>query len=182
MQRRLLSVLAIMTVAGPAAAAPPSYAKQVKPFFARYCLECHSGEDPEGSLDLETFKGLTEGGAHGAVLQPGKADASRMVRMLEGKTTPSMPPKKKPQPKAEEIALLRAWIDAGAKDDTDSATVTLPTIAPKHGAAPPVTALAYDPDGKTLAAGGYKEVALVDPHKGEITRRLTGLPAEVTAL
>ncbi len=154
----------------------------MKPFFARYCIECHSGEDPDGSLNLETFKGLGEGGAHGPVFLAGKADVSRIVRMVEGKTKPSMPPKKKPQPKAEEIALLRSWIAAGAKDDTDALAVSLPPVAPRHGVAPPVTALSYHPDGKRLAAGGYKAVAFVDPIKGEVTGRLTGLPAEVTAI
>jgi hypothetical protein len=182
MNARSLTVVLLLTFVGPSAAAPPSYAKQVKPFFARYCVECHSGEDPDGGLSLETFKGLAEGGTNGLVFQPGKADASRIVRMVEGKAKLTMPPKKKPQPKADEIAVLRAWIDAGAKDDSAALKVVLPPIAPRHGAAPPVTALAYHPNGKTLAAGGYKVVALIDPLKGELTARLTGLPAEVTAL
>jgi hypothetical protein len=183
MTARPLAVLSILTLGtASVAGAPPSYAKQVKPFLARYCVECHSGEDPDGGLNMETFKGLSEGGAHGPVFVAGKADTSRIVRMVEGKTTPSMPPKKKRQPKPEEYAVLRAWIDAGAKDDTDAAIVTLPPLAPKHASAPPVTALAYHPDGKTLAAGGYREVTLIDPQKGEVTGRLTGLPAEVTAL
>ena len=181
--RRLAALIVLALTANPAAAAPPSFSKQVKPFFARYCVECHSGEDPDGGLNLESFKGLSEGGEKGAVFQAGKADTSRIVRMVEGKTKPSMPPMKKPQPKPAELAVLRAWIDAGAKDDSGTATVAvLPPVAPKHGAAPPVTALAYHPDGKTLAAGGYKEVAFVDPLKGDVTGRLTGLTAEISAL
>ena len=164
---RLFAALALLSFAGSVTAAPPSYARQVKPFFARYCVECHSGDEPESGLDLESFKGLIAGGDHGPVFEVGKADASRIVRMVEGKTKTPMPPKKKPQPKSEEIALLRAWIDAGAKNDTSTAVVTLPPIAPQHPALPPVTALAYHPDGKTLAAGGYKEVLFVDSQKGD---------------
>ncbi len=182
MNARHFAIVALLLLAPPAIAAPPSYAKQIKPFFARYCIECHSGEDADGGLNLETFKGLLDGGNHGVVLHAGKADDSRMVRMVEGKTKPPMPPKKKRQPKADEIALLRAWIAAGAKDDSAAVTVTLPPIAPLHRVAPPVTGLAYRPDGKILAAGVHREVIYVDPHKGEVIRRLTGLSADVSAL
>src|SRR4051812_20204077 len=86
---------------GPLSAAnaePPSYARQIKPFFAKYCLECHTGKDAESGFDLTTYKGLLAGGDHGTVLAPGKADESRIVRMVEGKTKPAMPPKKAKQP------------------------------------------------------------------------------------
>ena len=48
----------------------------------------------------------------------GKPDDSWLVLTCEGKGWP-MPPKKwKKQPKAEEVARVRAWIAAGAKDDS----------------------------------------------------------------
>src|SRR6516165_8855536 len=95
---------------------PPSYAHQVKPFFAKYCLECHTGKDAESSLDLSTYKGLLAGGDHGPALTPGKPDESRIVRMVEGKSKPAMPPKKAKQPQVDEVNVVRAWIAAGAKE------------------------------------------------------------------
>src|SRR5436309_9564888 len=107
----LFAGLALCLTAAPLAAQQaPSYAKQIQPFFARYCLECHSCQEPEGGLNLESYKSLFQGGEHGTVLTPGKPDASRIVRMVEGKGKPSMPPKKARQPKPEEVALLRAWV------------------------------------------------------------------------
>ena len=47
---------------------------------------------------------------------------------------------------------------------------------------PPVTAIAYHPDGKFLAAGTYKEVALIDPAKGDVLGKLSGQSHRVTAL
>ena len=76
------------------AAETPSYSKQVRPFFSRYCLECHNAKDDQGGLDLESYAAMLEGGQHGPVLVAGKADASRMVGMVEGKLKPAMPPKK----------------------------------------------------------------------------------------
>src|SRR5262245_21511116 len=51
------------------------------------------------------------------------------------------------------------------------------------GAPPPaVTALAFHPEGKLLAAGSYGEVALIDPAKGEVIGKLPGQTQRVTAL
>ena len=87
-----------------AISSPPSYAKHIKPLFGRYCLECHHGEEPKGGLNLETYKSLSEGGDNGAVLTPGKAAASRIVRLVEHKDKPFMPPKKAKQPRPDEVA------------------------------------------------------------------------------
>jgi WD40 repeat protein len=161
---------------------PPSYARQVKPFIARYCLECHSGEEPKGKLSLENVKAMLKGGGNGIVLAPGKPDESWIVTQVEHKRKPFMPPKKERQPKASEIAVLRAWVLAGAKDDSAEVVGTIPDIKPRVPVAAPVSALAFRPDGKLLAAGGHKEVILIDPTSGDVAHRVTGLPAKVTGL
>src|SRR5262245_43270939 len=46
----------------------------------------------------------------------------------------------------------------------------------------PVTALAYAPDGKLLAASGYREVLFVDVAGGDVATTLANLPGPVTAL
>src|SRR5437588_11210659 len=116
---RATSVLASLLViallsANAHAQQPPSYAKQVRPLLARYCLECHNATKLEGGLNLESYKTLREGGGRGDVVVPGKAADSRLVLMVEGKLKPTMPPKKATPPKPEEIAILRAWVEAGA--------------------------------------------------------------------
>ncbi len=162
-------------------AEPPSYTKQINPFFSRYCVECHTHEEAQGGLNLETYKSLLQGSENGAVLTPGKADASRIVRLVEHKDKPFMPPKKAKQPGPEEIALLRAWIDAGAKEDA-AVRITVPEIRPKAPVAPPVAALAYHPGGQTLAAGGRGTVYLFDAITGDLQGKLEGLHPQVTAL
>src|SRR5262249_13799951 len=178
-----LAILSLLGAGGELAAQPsPSYAKQVKPFLARYCSECHSGTEPDGGFNLETYKALLQGGAEGAVLVPGKPDESRMVLMVEGKKKPTMPPKRAKQPTPEEAAVLRAWVAAGAKDDGGAAGVTLPVIKPRAPVAAPVTALAYRPDGKRLAAALHQGVAFLDPQNGEPTGKLQRAVPNVTAL
>ncbi|HEY7154558.1 MAG TPA: c-type cytochrome domain-containing protein [Gemmataceae bacterium] len=162
-------------------AEPASYAKQIQPFFTRYCSECHNSDEPKGGLNLETYKALREGGDDGVVLTPGKADASRIVRLVEHKEKPFMPPKKAKQPRSEEIALLRAWIDAGAKED-GAVRIAVPDVRPKKSVAPPVAALAYHPAGPMLAAGGRGVVYLFDAATGELQGKLDGQYPRVTAL
>src|SRR4051812_32168174 len=85
---------------------PPSYVKHIRPFFAKYCLECHSANKPKGGLNLETFKSLMEGGKRGEAIAPGDADQSLLVRTVEGDFKPTMPPKKSKQPPAKDVKLL----------------------------------------------------------------------------
>jgi WD40 repeat protein len=181
-RRFALLSLAVVATAAPVAAQTPSYAKQIKPFFARYCLECHAGDEAEGGLNLETYKGLLEGGGRGKALVPGKPDESLLVRLTEGKAKPAMPPKKAKQPPAAEVALLRAWIAAGAKDDSAGIHIALPDIRPKAPVAPPVTAVAYRPDGKLLAVGSHKATVLIDVATGDEVGKLTGLAERVSAV
>jgi WD40 repeat protein len=43
----------------------------------------------------------------------------------------------------------------------------------------PVTTLAYSPDGKTLAVGGYRVVRLLDAATGEVTKTAVGCADQV---
>jgi hypothetical protein len=175
-------LVALILVPAAVEAAPPSYARQIKPFFGRYCLQCHNRHDAAGGLDLQTHAALVAGGDKGPVIVPGKADDSRMVGMVEGKLKPHMPPKKAQlQPAADEVALLRTWVDAGARND-GAVEVVLPSIKPRTAVAPPVAAVAYHPDGKLIAAGGRQEVRVLDVATGDVKWRLPGLEARVTCL
>ncbi len=179
----LASALLVFGVAPAFSEEAPSYAKQVKPFLAKYCVECHNPSKARGDLDLSTIKGAYKGGQNGPSFVPGKPDQSLIVTLAEGKDNPIMPPKNaRTQPTKTEVALLRGWIAGGSKDDSGSTTVTLPEITPKDAKPAPVAALAYRPGSKPLAAGGQNEVILIDPATGNIMSRLSGQTGKVSAL
>src|SRR5207249_11335960 len=96
-------------------AAAPDFNTHVAPIFKKYCNGCHNADEKEGGLILESFDAALKGGKRGAAIVPGKSDLSRLVLSLEKKVKPVMPPEGNEGPKTDEIAILRAWIDAGAK-------------------------------------------------------------------
>ena len=71
----------------------------------------------ESGLRLDLKKRALEGGDSGAVIKPGKSADSRLVLLVSGldKETGPMPPEGKGKSlTAEQIGLIRAWIDQGA--------------------------------------------------------------------
>jgi WD40 repeat protein len=170
---RVLNVLTILLMVGaqvtqlrgqtPSSKNPsPDFAKDVLPIFESNCLRCHSAAAQKGDLILDAHEDLLQGGRHGAAIVPGNADKSRLVGMMEGRLEPRMPPKS--TMRAEDIAVVRAWIDAGAKDSPGAAIALdarVPRIAPAHALSPAVYSLAWTADGGTLLVPGYREVRRV---------------------
>ncbi|MBI3881465.1 MAG: DUF1549 domain-containing protein [Verrucomicrobia bacterium] len=101
----------------PAASGAVDFAKDIQPIFANNCFKCHGTEKQKGGLRLDLKQGALEGGDLGAVIVAGKATESKLLHLvakLDGET--QMPPSgegRKPLTR-EQIAKLRAWIDAGA--------------------------------------------------------------------
>lgn len=162
----------------------PSYAKDVRPFLVKYCVECHNAKTLKAGLNLETYKSLKEGSDNGMVLVAGKPDESSLVILAEGKKQPRMPPKKAArQPKPAEVAVLRAWVASGAIDDSGAVKVVLPEIKPRSGALAPVRALAYTVDGASLYAPHGGKLASIDSSLGQKNAKIgMGNGGDISAL
>jgi hypothetical protein len=81
------------------------------------CAACH-GPARMSDLDIRYRNALLQGGKRGPAVVPGKAADSLLIKAVERQTELKMPPGKTPIP-AEEVAILRKWIDAGAKWETN---------------------------------------------------------------
>src|SRR6516164_9349320 len=108
-----------LALAGAETGAQPDYAA-IDALFNQHCLDCHAAKDPESDFVLESFEQLMKGGQSGAVIVPGKSSESLLVNMLEGKVERKgkkliMPPGKRKKLEPSEIALIKLWIDGGAK-------------------------------------------------------------------
>ena len=92
---------------------PVSYTRQVAPIFQARCSECHGATTKEAGLDLSTYASVMKGSEYGTVVEAGDAAASLLIEMV---TAGEMPQDADPLP-AEEIAVLSAWIAAGATNN-----------------------------------------------------------------
>ena len=84
-------------------------------------MKCHGAEKPKGKLRLDSLEGVLKGSEHGKVVETGKSALSLLVHNVAQIGDPDnyMPP---PNNKAKigpltiaQIALIRAWVDQGAK-------------------------------------------------------------------
>jgi len=116
-----------------------TYEKDVKSVFEDNCTRCHGDQRPKGGLQLTTLEGALKGGKDGKMIVPEHSEKSPLVFSvsdIDGKI--SMPPKPRaPRPgmngntnapvnppatqhpwkplTPEQVGLIRAWIDQGAK-------------------------------------------------------------------
>jgi mono/diheme cytochrome c family protein len=94
-------------------AGPVGYTRQVAPIFQAKCSECHGATTKEAGLDLSSYESAMKGSEYGTVIEAGDAAASLIIEMV---VAGEMPQDADPLP-AEEIALIRAWIEAGATNN-----------------------------------------------------------------
>jgi hypothetical protein len=92
------------------------FERDLQPVFRKHCYGCHAATVKMGSLDVETHDGLMRGGNAGTIVVAGKASESRLYLTLTGAMDPVMPMGGK-RLSEEELAVVKRWIDAGARPD-----------------------------------------------------------------
>src|SRR5947208_10692026 len=100
----------------PAPDTPAFYEQRVRPILEQNCYQCHShtAKKVKGGLMLDSPDAILKGGDNGPALVPGKPEESRLLQAVgHADESLRMPPKKKLPD--EQIAVLRAWVAAGAK-------------------------------------------------------------------
>jgi mono/diheme cytochrome c family protein len=126
-------------------AARVDFRTQIQPLLAERCLECHSQDKRKGGLSLATYADILEGGKDGPVVRPGNAGNSLLLHRVSGEIEPQMPKDELPLA-ADEIALLRTWIDQGVRATPTAAAAPAPWEAPlplERPALPPVVSPAW---------------------------------------
>src|SRR3954449_2935929 len=127
--------------ASPKPSAPPekpkavSYHAAILPILQANCQGCHQPAKASGKLDLTVFKNMLAGGESGtAGVVSGKPNDSYLLEQItpDQKGEAAMP-QGKPPLAASDIAVIRKWIEEGAKDDTPQDT--MPPIDAAH---PPI--------------------------------------------
>ena len=172
----VISGLCLVLVAPKSLAAEASYFRDIAPIIQRQCQGCHQPNLKSSNLDLTSYESFKTGGKRGPA-------AGILIGYLTGESKPQMPLGQPPLP-AEQIDLFRAWIAAGAKDDTppearDDIAPDKPIV---YTLPPVINAVAFSPDGKTLAVSGNREVLLHSLEGAATPRRLPGLSDRILSL
>jgi hypothetical protein len=87
--------------------------KEVVPILANSCIKCHANSKHEGGFSIEDRTAVLKGSDTGAVVVPGKSAESLLIRLVGGMEADRVMPAKGPRLTAEQIGILRAWIDQG---------------------------------------------------------------------
>lgn len=160
---------------------------EVDTILSKHCLDCHEAKEPEAKLVLESFDTLMKGGDSGASVVPGKSAESLLVKLVEGSVERDgkkiiMPPGKRKKLTAEEIAIIKGWIDAGAKkpEFVRPKELVIPKITPKVAPRKAINAAAYA--AKVIAVARYGEVELISFETRLPLRTLSGHRGNVNAV
>lgn len=171
-----------------------TYQDHVQPIFRQHCFTCHSQSQAKSDLALDAFGAVIQGGASGAVVEPGDPDSSRLWMLVSHAEEPHMPPEQDKLPE-EKLALIKKWIELGALENAGSQAAmrakpkfdlsissgagrpdggpVLPeglsrqplVVTPRPGA---VTAMAASPWAPLVAIGGQKQILLYHSDSGEL--------------
>ncbi len=101
----------------PPAARKIDFTSDVKPILDLSCIRCHGPEKPKSGFRLDNRAGALKGGNESVDIVPGQSAQSPLIHYVAGLVPDmQMPPDGKGEPlKAEQIGVLRAWIDQGVQ-------------------------------------------------------------------
>lgn len=144
--------LAALVMAGQAPPATPNvdFHRDVEPLFRVHCVGCHGPATQQSGLRLDDRAALLKGGYSGKpAIVPGNSLASPLIQRVAGQPELIAMPPVGPRLSAEQVAVLRAWIDEGAPWSTESTPAVLPKVAPgrsEHWSFQPIRRPAVAPD------------------------------------
>ncbi|MCH7727339.1 MAG: PSD1 domain-containing protein, partial [Planctomycetes bacterium] len=87
---------------------------QILPIFRAKCFDCHGPQEQEGQLRLDAKAAVFRGGISGPSVVAGKSSRSPLLLRLTSKNDDERMPLDEEPLTAEEIQLIRRWIDEGA--------------------------------------------------------------------
>ena len=112
-----------------------SFVKDVAPVLVSRCGNCHAAR-ASGRLRLDTFAGLTRGGASGPAIRAGNPKGSPLMLRIAATNANQRMPKNGAALTGTQIATIGNWIAQGAKFDGNGANTKLRSLKSADGGTP----------------------------------------------
>ena len=121
----------------------PDFKTQVQPVLETHCVRCHNSSKTKGGLRIDTHEKILEGGDTAEALVPGDPSKSEfLIRIHLRPIDEGVMPDEGQALSDEEVAILDAWVEAGApwpegitlteRKPPEPKRVALPKNAPKN--------------------------------------------------
>jgi len=172
-------LLPLLACFGSALAAEPDFYRDVYPFLKANCISCHNKTTTKADLNMETPELMKKGGESGPSIIPGKSAESLIVLASLHQEDMEMPPPNNKSGAVDltpaEIALLKTWIDQGAKSSVqqERAVAWQPLAAGVH----PIYSVAMTQDGRFAACGRSNQIHVYDLATRQLLTQISD-PAE----
>src|SRR6266849_4351144 len=133
------------------AADPIDYVRDIRPILSQHCYSCHGPQKQKSGLRLDAVAAALKGGNSGPAIVPANSGESLLIKAVttSDENLPQMPFQKPPL-SSRQIALLKTWIDQGAKAPTNERLESVANGKIKHWAFQPLSRPA-EPAVKNLA-------------------------------
>jgi hypothetical protein len=108
--------IAAMSIApGGVRARDVDFARDIRPIFEARCAKCHGEKLEKSGLRIDVRASVLKGGKSGKpAVVPGRSDESQLFRRVTSKDPEEVMPPEGDRLTAEQVALIRSWIDGGA--------------------------------------------------------------------
>lgn len=109
-----------------------AFTRDIAPWMANLCLNCHNSRRKSGGLSVETFFDIMKGGDSGEVIIPGDMENSRFFRLVGGKELPRMP-QGQARITRKNYDDMVAWFKEGNTYDGDDPRTPIRSFVPSEG-------------------------------------------------
>jgi WD40 repeat protein len=162
--KKFMPLAALMSTFSTSHAVELDFYKDVYPFLKTNCISCHNKTTTKADLNMETPALMIKGGEAGPSIVPGKSAESLIVAASLHTQDMEMPP---PNNKSgavnltpAEIAILKQWIDQGAKASVQQERAVV--LQAFSASVDPIYSVAMTKDGRYAACGRSNQIFLYD--------------------
>ena len=166
-------------------ATPVDFEQEIMPFMRDNCLSCHCKTTTKGGLSLETPELIFKGGDTGPGLKAGNGTDSLLLQAAAHLDDDLKMPPRDNKAKAknltpEQLALLKLWIDQGAKPSPKREKVIAWQPLPQSVNA--IFAVTVTPDGQFAACARANRISFYHLPSGRLLSTETAHRDQINAL